>query len=105
MYKFDGKYKKNSEVEYILAMGGELQIGQNASGGDRLFRKEGKNHYWLRGVNGSKRFNKANKVTKMNALDPREPQQVVKVVRDLSYDELQRTSQIISSEITLREQI
>ena len=105
MYKFDGKFKPTSEIPRILAMGGDLQIGQNGKNGDRLWRKEGKALIWLRGENGAKRFLKANKVSKMNALDPREPQQMVKVIGDFSYGELQRAGQIISSELNIRDQI
>ena len=105
MYKFDGRYKPTSEIPHILEMGGDLQIGQNGKNGDRLWRKEGKALIWLRGENGAKRFLQACKVSKMNALDPREPQQMVKVIGDFSYGELQRAGQIISSEMNLRDQI
>ena len=105
MNKFDGRYKPTSEIPRILAMGGDLQIGQNGKNGDRLWRKEGKALIWLRGENGAKRFLKASKVTKLKAIDPREPQQVIKVVGDFTYDQLQRTSQILTSEMNLRDQI
>ena len=113
MYKFDGKFKSVSEIAYILAMGGTFQIGQHGRNGDRLFRKEGQAMFWLRGENGSKRFTKSKKVSKLLAIDPREPQQVVEAVSSVnsegvkvySYDELERTSQILTSEMNIRDQI